>query len=988
MGPNTRPSPRVRGRDRQLAQISASLHSVASTRRSRVLLMEAPPGAGKTRLLGEAAVMAAENGFEVVGGLPAAPAPVPAPVPVPLPAPARAPVSATAVPPPAGTRTRTRPRRSGAAGGPSPHPLAPAAGGCPPAPCPASAVDAARARLRDTPEHVRTTVALDDLHLADLPALTALCELITTLAGRPVLWLLAFAPAQDASPHEPVTACLAELRGRVPVEPVPELGPLRGDALGQLVADWTGADPDPALLALAESVNRTPRAVIELVRGLVEDGDLSVVDGTSRLQPHPSGAAPGGGGCLPTPVPKRFSTLVQRDLRALSEPTMRALRLAAVLGSPFAPEDLSAMLGEAPVSLLAAVDEAVDRGLLVCGERDLAFRSEPVWRVLLDSVPPPVRALLRRQAAEMLLSRPDGVARAALQLVHIARPGDTRALRTIAEGARQLLVTEPSTAAALATRCMELLAPGHTDRLRLAKTAVEAFTRAGDLDRAITLAVDAIDETTARAKSLPPALAGEVAALRASMSAALLLLGDTETARRAARDALAQADGLQHREAVITDLAASCLTGDGTASERVREILGAPDRHPRAVRVGALTFHAFGQWRDGRVGDAVRTLREAVALEDGAGGPRLIDPRWFLAFALTRTDEHEEAEAVIERSARAAVCETRTLTTAIPDVLRAPLHIARGRLDEAEAAALAGVGADGPHLPMLAPQAWLVLALVALRRGRLAQAEDHLRTLEKDFPQHASRPWWAARLLLHAQLTEAQAGSGAAADVLAEAGEHDGALRELLLEDPAAAAWSVRCGLAAGRPEIVRAVVDTAELLRAHNPDVPAVLAAAAHARALAEGDAESLAEAGRTHRNPWARAAAAEDYAMLLLDRGDRGDRGEQGGREAAIGELDRAMNAYGALGGERDAARVRARLRELGVRRRHWTQAKRPHSGWESLTKTERKVADLVAGGLTNQQAARHLFISPHTVGFHLRQIYRKLGIQSRTALIRLKA
>ncbi|WP_374984042.1 LuxR C-terminal-related transcriptional regulator [Streptomyces fradiae] len=968
---------------------------MASTRRSRVLLMEAPPGAGKTRLLGEAAAIAAENGFEVVGGL-LPPAPAAAPAPVPVPALAAAPDSAhvpvTAVPPSAGTRTRTRPRRSGAAADSSrPHPLVPAAAGCP-APCPTSAVDAARARLRDIPEHVRTTVTLDDLHLADLPALTALCELITTLAGRPVLWLLAFAPDQDSSPYEPVTACLAKLRGRVPVEPVPELGPLRGDALGRLVADWTGADPDPALLALAESVNRTPRSVIELVRGLVEDGDLSVVDGTSRLRPHPSGAAPRAGGCLPTPVPKRFSTLVQRDLRELSEPTVRALRLAAVLGSPFAPEDLSAMLGEAPVSLLAAVDEAVDRGLLVCGERDLAFRSEPVWRVLLDSVPPPVRALLRRQAAEMLLSRPDGIARAALQLVHIARPGDTQALRTIAEGARRLLATEPSTAAALATRCMELLAPGHTDRLRLAKTAVEAYTRAGDLDRAITLAMDAIDETTARANALPSALAGDVAAVRASMSAALLFLGDTETARRAAREALAaQADGPQHREAVITDLAASYLTGDGTAAERARGILGAPDRHPRAVRVGALTFHAFGQWRDGRVGDAVRTLREAVALEEGAGGPRLIDPRWFLAFALTRTDEHEEAEAVIEWSARAAACATKTLTTTIPDVLRAPLHIARGRLDEAEAAALAGVGTDGPHLPMLAPQAWLVLAQVALRRGRLAQAEDHLGTLEKDFPQHSSRPWWAARLLLHAQLTEAQAGSGAAADVLAEAGAHDGALRELLLEDPAAAAWSVRCGLAAGRPDIVRAVVGTAELLCAYNPDVPAVLAAAAHARALAEGDARALAEAGRTHRNPWARAAAAEDHAVLLLgggDRGDRGDRGEKGDRDAAIGELDRAMSAYGALGGERDAARVRARLRELGVRRRHWTQAKRPHSGWESLTKTERKVADLVAGGLTNQQAARHLFISPHTVGFHLRQIYRKLGIQSRTALIRLKA
>jgi DNA-binding CsgD family transcriptional regulator len=48
---------------------------------------------------------------------------------------------------------------------------------------------------------------------------------------------------------------------------------------------------------------------------------------------------------------------------------------------------------------------------------------------------------------------------------------------------------------------------------------------------------------------------------------------------------------------------------------------------------------------------------------------------------------------------------------------------------------------------------------------------------------------------------------------------------------------------------------------------------------------------------------------------------------------------------------------------------------------------VAELVAGGLTNRQAARHLFISPHTVGFHLRQIYRKLGIRSRTALVQFR-
>ncbi|GGT13920.1 LuxR family transcriptional regulator [Streptomyces purpureus] len=946
MGPNTRPLPQIRGREHQLAQIGAQLHSVTSAGRSRVLLLEAAPGAGKTRLLLEAADIARRNDFAVVTGVPA---------------------GADTAPRTASARPRSRPQGP-ADDGFHHHGTS-------------AAIETARAWLRDDAEHLRAVVTLDDLHLATPRALTALCDLVAALRGRPILWLLAFAPDRETASGEPAKACLGKLRGRLPVERVRELGPLVGEALAQLVADHAGAAPAPSLLALAQSVNGTPRTVAELVRGLLEDGDLCAVDGTARWQPGVPGHAPDGDGVrMPAPVPERFSALVQKDLRSLSEPTMKALRLAAVLGSPFAPEDLSAMLGEAPVGLLAAVDEAVGRGLLVCGEHDLAFRTEPIWRVLLDSVPPPVCALLRRQAAEMLLSRPDGVERAALQLVHIAQPGNAETLRVIAEGSQRLLAADPSTAASLATRCMELVAPGQAERVRLARTAVEALTRAGSLDRAIALAKATIEETTRLAAPFPAGLAADVAALRASMSAALLLLGQTGMARRAAREALAaQEGGFQHREAVITHIAASYLSGDGAAVERAQKILSAPDVHAQAVHVGAMTFHAFGQWREGRVGDAVGTLRKAVALDCGGEEVQLLDPRWFLAFALTRTDEYEEAAAVIESSARAAAPEARTLAAAVPAVLRAPLHLAEGRLDEAEEAARAGVGADGPYVPMLAPQAWLVLAQVALRRGALGQAEDHVRTLEKDFPQDAAGPWWAAHVLLTAQLAEARGDLRAATDVLAELAARDGALRALVLEDPAAAAWCVRCALAADRPDLVRAVVGTTECLRARNRLVPAVLASATHARALAEGDTPALAQAAPLHRNPWARAAAAEDHAGLLLGGGDH---------ESAIGELDRAMSAYGALGGERDAARVRARLRALGVRRRHWTHAKRPVSGWESLTKTERKVAELVADGLTNQQAAHHLFISPHTVGFHLRQIYRKLGIRSRTALIRLRA
>ena len=56
---------------------------------------------------------------------------------------------------------------------------------------------------------------------------------------------------------------------------------------------------------------------------------------------------------------------------------------------------------------------------------------------------------------------------------------------------------------------------------------------------------------------------------------------------------------------------------------------------------------------------------------------------------------------------------------------------------------------------------------------------------------------------------------------------------------------------------------------------------------------------------------------------------------------------------------------------------------SGWASLTEAERTIAHQVARGLTNRETAALLFLSPHTVDYHLRQIYRKLAVQSRVEM-----
>ncbi len=58
---------------------------------------------------------------------------------------------------------------------------------------------------------------------------------------------------------------------------------------------------------------------------------------------------------------------------------------------------------------------------------------------------------------------------------------------------------------------------------------------------------------------------------------------------------------------------------------------------------------------------------------------------------------------------------------------------------------------------------------------------------------------------------------------------------------------------------------------------------------------------------------------------------------------------------------------------------------ASWDSLSTRQWMIARLVSQALTDQQIARRLELSPHTVNYHLRQIFRKLRIGSRVELAR---
>ena len=63
---------------------------------------------------------------------------------------------------------------------------------------------------------------------------------------------------------------------------------------------------------------------------------------------------------------------------------------------------------------------------------------------------------------------------------------------------------------------------------------------------------------------------------------------------------------------------------------------------------------------------------------------------------------------------------------------------------------------------------------------------------------------------------------------------------------------------------------------------------------------------------------------------------------------------------------------------------QRKRPASGWASLTPTELDVVRLVSEGLSNNNIATRLFVSPRTVQTHLTHVYTKLSLASRVQLV----
>ncbi|MEV5572056.1 helix-turn-helix transcriptional regulator [Spirillospora sp. NPDC052269] len=653
--------------------------------------------------------------------------------------------------------------------------------------------------------------------------------------------------------------------------------------------------------------------------------------------------------------------------KPLSPATRLGLQVASVLGRPFTTQELDGLTGIGPDGVGALVDEAVDAGILVVADGLVDFRHDPVRQAFSESLPVAVRRSLRRRMVDVRLAQGASARDVAADLAETALPGDHRAVGLLREAAEGRADTAPSEALAWSRAALRVAGPPGPHTAEIVGEIVESLGRTGEYAEAKGLA-----DTTLKGSLAP----GVEAGLRARVAR---LVGHRSFAEavRQSRIGLSLADLSEVSRDRLTAAQALHLAQAGETAEAVAagRPANGPDAEAGAAALTALAMvelsrlnleHAFDlhERADARAAD--------LGVSRRPWGPEVCGRAFVLAASGRLGVALQEADEGV-RTAR----ETGHAVTALAwSMTRARILLDTGRLAAARAEAdavltSAGVLGTGDFADVTARFALGRVAVhMGERDGITRSLADGMRMTRTGTPVVRRTGAWLAALA-----SDALGDTARAAEMIKLAWPDGLDVMPGALPDPADLVVLVRLAERAGLPGLATAAAARAAGL---DPGCAVLRGVAAHARGIVEDDPDLLLHAAKLFEDterPLLRASAAEGAGRVLGASGD----------PAARDVLDTALDLYEEAGAARDAARVRRRLRLLGVRRTSRSGEASEDGRW-GLTAAELKVARLVAQGATNRQIAEQLFVSRHTINTHVRSIFTKWDINSRVDLARL--
>ncbi|MBF4572483.1 AAA family ATPase [Herbiconiux sp. VKM Ac-1786] len=787
-------------------------------------------------------------------------------------------------------------------------------------------------------------VIVDDLQWLDAGSLGAITALIHDLQGVPVYWLLASRTGVYSAAHQRFLARIGELT------PTIDLPPLDKIAVDDMVRDAFGSQPGPRVEQALTRAAGYPLLVLELLRGLEEEGLLQSARGVIDLDDDT--------------LPARFGTSARDRLSHLSRDALRIAQIGSLYGRDFPLSGVLDILGQTAAAAAPALQELLDLGFVVDTSTSFAFRHDTVQAAASESLSPSLRRAMTREVIHRRLRAGEGVATLASAIVSVAEAGDDESIELLFLAAQQLSSTDVQGAAELVITGAQLTSgnAAHADRVAAMLPLVLAGGR--------------IEEAMEMSRTLRPLLSPDARARVSLALARQLTESDFDGALRESAAGLA-IPGISDESRV------------GLLSVRALNFANKADEQGLRTSL-ALAREASDDGRDGLAlatldatesvlvfyqGDfdtAERLQRQALDRVTHLGIPTglwLPEGLW-LAFMRNSTGHCDEALRLTDDGLAEVRAAKNVLAEAYWMMVRSRVLYSLGRLDDARAQAetVLELGEQLGLGDFMNATAGVVLHRISLRTGDVPLRE-RVRPLIQSLADSVGLTRtgrWSLAMEAQERMKpdEAYEYSRLAIATLRDATPSMTTPADFADDFVLAFICQV-----AGDLDAVDVVVEVAQDRADKNSTNVFVAAVARAARGIRDRSANDLlaaAEQLRDECRPLVTGTLFEAVGIYSATP------------KQATTALTDALHFYTRCGATRDATRVLQMLRSKGVHQRPISPTDaRDATG---LSPRERQVAAFISSGLTTQQIADELLVSPHTVVTYIRHIYAKWGLNTR--------